>query len=85
MPEVEIGVVQKYFDKIGVGMVKITQGELNVGDSIRIKGATTDFTATIPSIQVLRAPVQTAKAGEEAGIKLDNKARMNDKVYKVTG
>jgi putative protease len=82
--EVEVGTVNKYFDKIGVGMVQVTQGELAVGDTIHIKGKSTDLTATISSMQVQRQPVQTAKPGDEAGIKLDSKVRQNDKVFKVT-
>jgi translation initiation factor IF-2 len=84
MAEVEVGTVNKYFDKIGVGMIQVTQGELSVGDTIHIKGNSTDLTATIGSMQVQRQPVQTAKPGEEAGIKLYSKVRQNDKVYKVT-
>ncbi|MBI5507479.1 MAG: hypothetical protein HY903_01880 [Deltaproteobacteria bacterium] len=84
MPELEVGVVNKYFDKIGVGMVQMTQGELSLGDKIHIKGNSTDLTATISSMQVQRQPVQTAKVGDEAGIKLDTKVRQHDKVYKVT-
>jgi U32 family peptidase len=84
MSEVEVGSVNKYFDKIGVGMIQVSQGELSVGDQIHIKGNSTDLTATIGSIQVDRQPVQTAKPGQEAGIKLDSKVRPKDKVYKVT-
>ena len=84
MAEVEVGQVNKYFDKIGVGMIQVTQGELAVGDTIHIKGNTTDITAAINSMQVNRQPVQTAKPGAEVGIKLDTKVRQNDKVYKVT-
>jgi translation initiation factor IF-2 len=84
MSEVEVGTVNKYFDKIGVGMIQMTQGELAVGDKIHIKGNSTDLTVTISSIQVQRQPVKAAKPGEEAGIKLDSKVRQNDKVFKVT-
>jgi len=84
MPEIEVGTVNKYFDKIGVGMIQVTQGELAVGDTIHIKGNSTDLTTTVASIQVLRQPVQIAKTGEEAGVKLDTKVRPNDKVFKVT-
>ena len=84
MAESEVGSVNKYFDKIGVGMIQVTQGELAIGDTIHIKGNSTDLTVTISSIQVQRKPVQTAKPGEEAGIKLDSKVRQNDKVFKVT-
>ena len=84
MAEVEVGIVNKYFDKIGVGMIQVTQGELSVGDKIHIKGNSTDLTVTISSVQVQRQPVQTVKPGEEAGIKLDSKVRPKDKVFKVT-
>ncbi len=84
MAELEVGTVNKYFDKIGVGMIQVTQGELSVGDTIHIKGNSTDLTATVTSIQVQRQPAQTAKTGEEAGVKLDSKVRPKDKVFKVT-
>jgi translation initiation factor IF-2 len=84
MPEIEVGVVNKYFDKIGVGMIQVTQGELAVGDKIHIRGSTTDLVATIASMQVNRQSVQIARPGEEAGIKLDAKVRQKDKVFKVT-
>ncbi|HEY3447259.1 MAG TPA: hypothetical protein VGK67_12880 [Myxococcales bacterium] len=84
MAEVEVGHVNKFFDKIGVGMIQVTQGELAVGDTIHIKGNSTDLTATISSMQVQRQPVQAAKVGDEAGIKLESKVRPNDKVFKVT-
>jgi U32 family peptidase len=84
MAEVEVGTVNKYFDKIGVGMIQITQGELTLGDKLHIKGNSTDLSVTISSMQVQRQPVQTAKVGEEAGIKLESKVRPNDKVFKVT-
>ena len=83
MAEVEVGSVNKFFDKIGVGMIQLTQG-LSVGDKIHIKGNSTDLTTTVNSIQVQRQPVQTAKSGDEAGIKLESKVRPNDKVFKVT-
>lgn len=83
MPEVEVGTAQHYFEKVGVGMVKVT-GEFSLGDTIHVKGHTTDFTLTVSSMQVDRQPVQTAKAGDTVGIKLDNRVRENDKVYKVT-
>ncbi len=84
MAEAEVGTVNKYFDKIGVGMIQVTQGELSLGDTIHIKGNSTDLTVKISSMQVQRQPVQTARPGEEAGIKLDAKVRQNDKVFKVT-
>jgi translation initiation factor IF-2 len=84
MPEVEVGIVQHYFDKAGVGAIEITDGELAVGDTIHIKGSTTDFTATVESIQIEHQTVEKAKKGDDIGIKLSDKVRQKDKVFKVT-
>ena len=84
MPEQEIGVVQHYFDKIGVAVINVTQGELAVGDTIHIKGHTTDTTAQIASMQVEHTKIEKAKPGESAGVKVPAKVRIQDKVFKVT-
>jgi putative protease len=83
MSEVEIGVIQHYFDKIGVGAIEITEGELLVGDTIHIKGHTTDFTTTIDSMQIEHNTVEKAKKGDAIGIKLAERVRQHDKVFKV--
>ncbi|MBM3298219.1 MAG: hypothetical protein FJY83_11565, partial [Candidatus Aminicenantes bacterium] len=62
--EEEIGRITHYFSKIGVGVLEITQGELKVGDTIHIKGHTTDFFQKVESMQVEHAPVQSAKKGD---------------------
>lgn len=84
MPEVEVGVVQHYFDNVGVGAIEMTDGELAVGDTIRIKGHTTDLTTTIHSMQIDRQDVEKVQKGDSIGIKLDEKVRIHDKVFKVT-
>jgi len=84
MPEEEIGKVSGYFRKIGVAAIDITQGTLSVGDTIRIKGHTTDFTQLVESMQIEHENVQTAKAGDSIGIKVKDAVRDHDKVYKVT-
>jgi len=84
MPEEEIGRVSGYFGKIGVAAIEITQGTLSVGDTIRIKGHTTDLTQVVESIQIEHQNVPTAKAGESIGIEVKDHVRDHDKVYKVT-
>jgi translation initiation factor IF-2 len=84
MPEEEIGKVSDYFRKIGVAAIEITQGTISVGDTIRIKGHTTDFTQVLESMQVEHQNVQTAKAGDSIGIKVKEHVRDHDKVYKIT-
>lgn len=84
MPEMEIGVIEHYFDKAGVGALTIKDGELSPGDTIHIKGHTTDITTTVKSIQIEHDDVSKAGKGDSIGIKLDEKVREHDKVYKVT-
>jgi len=83
MNETKIGEVTHYFNKIGVAAIKITSGQLKKGDTIHIKGHTTDFTQEIDSIQVEHQPVEVANTGDEIGIKVDNVVREGDEVFKV--
>jgi translation initiation factor IF-2 len=84
MPEEEIGKITDYFRKIEVAAIDITQGTLSVGDTIHIKGHTTDFTQVVESMQIEHENVQTAKAGDSIGIKVKDHVRDHDQVYKVT-
>jgi putative protease len=79
----EIGVVEGYFSKIGVAAVQITNGTLKVGDKIHIKGSTTDFEQIVESMQIEKQNVETAKAGDKIGIKVKEKVRPKDRVYKI--
>lgn len=81
--EQEVGEVEDYFAKIGVAAVRLT-GNLKVGDRIHIHGNTTDFEATVDSIQIEHQPVQSAKSGESVGIKVPQKCRKHDRVAVIT-
>ena len=83
MNEIKIGKVTHYFNKIGVAAIKIISGQLKKGDTIHIKGHTTDFTQKIDSMQVEHQPVEVANTGDEIGIKVDNVVREGDEVFKV--
>jgi len=83
MPEEEIGKVADFFAKIGVAAIDLT-GTLSVGDTIHIKGHTTDFTQTIDSMQVEHQNMQKAGPGDSIGIKVKDRVRDSDIVYKVT-
>ena len=85
MAEIEIGKVTHYFSKIGVVAIAITQDSLKVGDTIHIKGHTSDFQQTVDSIQLDNAPVEVAQAGQNIGIKIQQHAREHDAVFKVVG
>ena len=83
MSEVEVGHVVHYFGKISVAAVEITAGTVSVGNILHFKGETTDFRSEVVSMQVENAPVQEAKAGDSIGLKVPEKVRKGDKVYKV--
>lgn len=82
MEEKQIGMVDHFFSNISVGMIKLTDA-LKVGESIRIKGKAGDFVQQIFSMQIDRVPAQEAKAGDLISVKVDQKVRPGDAVYKV--
>jgi putative protease len=84
MPEEQIGLISNFFSKISVAAIQITAGELKVGDTIKIKGSTTDLTQKIDSMEIDRSPVQSARAGASVGVKVKDRVRPSDVVYKVT-
>lgn len=81
--EEEIGKITHFFSKIDVGVIEITSGELRVGDTIHIKGHTTDFYQKVLSVQVEHMPVEKVKTGESAGLKVENAVREHDLVFRV--
>lgn len=83
MPEEEIGKVASYFSKIGVAAIDITKGVLKAGDKIHIKGHTTDIEQNVDSIQIEHQNVPEAKPGDSIGIKVKDRVRDHDIVFKV--
>jgi len=84
MAEVLIGKATDYFAKIGVAALIIENGELSLGDTIHFVGHTTDFEQKINSMQIEHQAVDSAKIGDGVGIKVKDRVRHGDKVYKVT-
>jgi len=83
MVEEKIGIVEHFFTKVSVAAIRITNGELKVGDTIHIVGAHTDFTQKIESMEIDRVPVESVKVGDDVGIKVKDRVREHDVVYKV--
>jgi len=83
MPEQKVGEVMKFFSKASVAAIKVTEGTLRVGDRIKIKGHTTDFEDQIQSMQVENQPVEKAEVGQMIGIKVKDRVREKDVVYKI--
>ncbi|MCX5687207.1 MAG: hypothetical protein NTV71_00940 [Candidatus Omnitrophica bacterium] len=79
----EIGIITHYFPKVDAAVVKLTKGNLSVGDKIVIKGHTSDFKEKVESIQLDHAPIQNAEQGMEIGLKVKSKVREHDVVYKI--
>jgi len=83
MEEKEIGYVSNYFNKVSVAAVEITEGILSVGDNLHFKGQLTDLKLRVDSMQIEHESVTEAKKGDSIGIKVSEKVRKKDKVYKV--
>ena len=82
--EEEIGRVTHYFPKIGVAVVEVTAGTLKVGETIHVKGHTSDFTQAVESLQQEHLSVPEVKKGVSAGMKVKEHVREGDRIFKVT-
>ena len=73
-----------YFNHLHVAGVVITDGELHKGDTIHIKGHTSDFKQIVESMEIDHETVEVAKPDSEIGLSVIEHAREHDTVYKVT-
>jgi putative protease len=83
MKEIDVGHVDDYFSKIDVVAIKVEKEGISVGDTLHFKGHTTNFTQQIGSMQIEHEAVQTAGVGANVGIKVKERVRKHDHVYKV--
>ena len=83
MGEVEIGKVTDFFAKPVVAGIELS-GALKTGDRIHIKGSTTDMEVAVESMQIDRVNITEGKPGDLVGIKVLDRVRPGNKVYKVT-
>jgi len=82
MPEIEIGRISDFFARPVVAGINLT-GTLTVGDKIHIKGHTTDIELIVESMQIHNTTVTEAKEGDSIGVKVPDRVRPGDHVYKV--
>lgn len=76
-----LGTVTHYFGKVGVAVVKLEPGaQLKKGDHVHFKGGTTDFDQVVGSIQVEHQDVEQVKAGDDFGLKVEQKVREGDQL-----
>jgi len=78
---IEIGHIAHFFSKINVGVVELI-APIAVGDRILVKGPTTDFEQAVDSMQIEHANIQKAEAGQSIGLKMAERAKERDIVYK---
>jgi len=83
MPEEVIGKVTDFFARPVVAGIELTT-TLKAGDKIHIKGHTTDMEFIVDSMQINNEDVEQAKAGDSIGVKVSERVRRGDTVYKVT-
>ncbi len=81
--EEKVGTVTGYYAKIGVAAIHLTEGDLRVGDQIRIRGHTTDFSQRVESLQVEHQSVQQAERGSEVALKVLDRVRSHDQVFRL--
>ena len=78
----EVGKVAHFFSKINVAVIDVTS-PISVGDKISIKGPSTDVEQTINSMEIEHAKVKQVNAGQSVGMKVKDRVRENDTVYKT--
>jgi putative protease len=77
-----VGKVSHYFTNISVAVIDL-DAPLNVGDLIKIEGATTDLLQTVESMQVEHKPVAAGRKGDSVGMRVKDRVRGGDNVYRM--
>lgn len=78
----EIGRITHYFPHVKAAVILITTGNIIPGDTLQIKGPTTNFKQKVKSMQIDNVPIQQAKKGQEIGLLVKARVRRSDLVYK---
>ncbi|OGL00131.1 MAG: hypothetical protein A3E31_06880 [Candidatus Rokubacteria bacterium RIFCSPHIGHO2_12_FULL_73_22] len=81
--EEKVGVVTDYYSRLGVAAVRLDSGALEVGDTVRVRGHTTDVTQAVESLQVEHRAVQRAERGTEVALKVRERVRRHDAVLRL--
>jgi translation initiation factor IF-2 len=83
MTEEQVGVVVKFFSKPSVAAIEVSGGGLKKGDTLKYRGHTTDFTDVVSSMELDNKPIEEAKVGDLIGIRVKDRVREGDKVYRI--
>ena len=84
MTETKSGTVTRYYDNLHVATVTITDVELHKGDTIHVKGHTSDFEQTVESMEIHHKVVEVAKQGDQIGLRVIEQVREHDTIYILT-
>lgn len=82
MPQT-VGKVTHYFLHVKAGVILVTDGKISLGDTLLIKGHTTDFKQKVTSMQINNVSIKEARPGQEVGLLVKSRVRHNDIVYKL--
>lgn len=80
---VKVGRVTHYFRKVKAGVIKVTRGPIDLGDTLYFKGHTTDFKQKVSSMQIEGKPIKRARRGQLIGLEVRSRVREGDEVYLV--
>jgi putative protease len=83
MAEDQVAVVVNFYAKPSVAAIQVTSGSIKKGDLLKYKGHTTDHSEEVISMEIENQPIEEAKVGDQVGVKVKEKVREKDKVYKV--
>jgi putative protease len=78
----KVGEITHYFTKISVAVVDVS-APMKIGDRIAIKGMTTNFEQAVKSMQIEGKNIEEADAGDDIGMKVDDRVRKGDIVYRL--
>jgi translation elongation factor EF-1alpha len=80
--EEKIGKVTHYFGKINVAVLKIHKG-IKLGENLHFAGKHTDFSQEIKSLQIEHEDVAEAAAGADVAMKVKDRVRPGDTVFRL--
>ena len=81
--EIEVARVEDYFAQVGAAALEITNQFIRIGDALHFKGHTTDLLLEVSSLEIDNKPVKQAATGAHVGIKVPERVRVNDRVFKI--
>lgn len=84
MAERKVGIVENFFAKISVAAIKLTEGGISTGETIHVRGHSTDFEQKVESMQIEHAQVESADRGATIGMRMTDRVRAGDEVFIVT-